>query len=211
MLTWRKDFAPPSLPKGNTGLTVAWRIFAGAVPVGPEALALLIRCGALDFTGRARPALFLEADLENLVSGTAELFAALVPDWQPTDYSERRRLLEEWQLLGFVVGPPLLSLFASRLPADRVDSQNLHRHIGRRMRIVGLAAAGRTAQTEDGRTVHFFTLDDGHGLIDVSLFEGSRLPVGSLSLGPYQAFGLVEQWHGVIALRADRLELLAMP
>src|SRR5262249_31584403 len=32
---------------------------------GPEALATLIRCGALDFTGRSRPALALEARLQD--------------------------------------------------------------------------------------------------------------------------------------------------
>src|SRR6202011_1514346 len=37
--------------------------FRRRVQPGPETLAALIRCGALDFTGRPRPALFLEAEL----------------------------------------------------------------------------------------------------------------------------------------------------
>ena len=94
---------------------------------GPEALALLIRCGALDFTGQTRPALFLEADLEGLISATGELFAALVPDWQPSDYSERRRLLEEWQLLGWIAGPSLLSLFCCEHAAQASAARPLAR------------------------------------------------------------------------------------
>src|SRR5260370_32126729 len=39
------------------------------VDPGPAALATLIRCGALDFTGRNRPDLFLEIDLEPLMGG----------------------------------------------------------------------------------------------------------------------------------------------
>ena len=43
--------------------------FCRRVAPGPEALAALIRCGALDFTGRNRPTLFLEADLRARAEG----------------------------------------------------------------------------------------------------------------------------------------------
>src|SRR5207244_8301779 len=52
--------------------------------LGPEALAVLIRCGALDFTGRSRPALVLEADLQDRRASGPELFPASPADaWAP--------------------------------------------------------------------------------------------------------------------------------
>src|SRR5205807_1725074 len=82
------------------------------VHLGPEALAVLIRCGALDFTGRSRPALVLEADLQDRRVSGPELFPASPADeWAPPDDPPLRRWRDEWQLLGFVMGPPLFSLF----------------------------------------------------------------------------------------------------
>ena len=37
------------------------------------------------------------------------LFASPDEEWAPTDYAAKRRLWDEWSLLGFVVGPPLLA------------------------------------------------------------------------------------------------------
>src|SRR5205807_3784757 len=46
--------------------------FRRRVNPGPEALTLRIRCGALDFTEKTRPALFLEADLEKVAARTGD-------------------------------------------------------------------------------------------------------------------------------------------
>src|SRR5262249_24340828 len=46
--------------------------FRRRVAPGPEALALLIRCGALDFTGQPRPALFLASDLQDRTDGLGD-------------------------------------------------------------------------------------------------------------------------------------------
>ena len=54
---------------------------------GPEALATLIRCGALDFTGRNRPALFLEADLLDHAAAAGALFDDIGDlTWIPGNY-----------------------------------------------------------------------------------------------------------------------------
>jgi DNA-directed DNA polymerase III PolC len=162
--------------------------FRHRVRPGPEALALLIGCGALDFTGRPRPALFLEADLQGRVRRTqAELFAAGPADWFPNDYDEARRLLDERRLLGFVVGPPLMSLFRPRLPRHLVTSRDLPRYVGRRVHVAGLTATARHALTAQGRPMQFVTLEDEWGLIEVTLFPGA---------------GTVEERYGVLTLNA---------
>jgi DNA-directed DNA polymerase III PolC len=174
---------------------------------GPEALALLIRCGAFDFTGQSRPALFLEADLQE-PDGGAELFAR-APDWSPADYGERRRLRDEWELLGFVAGPPLMSLFREGLPPGLVSSRDLAAHVGRRVRVAGLVATARDVLTRAGQVMRFVTLEDEGGFVEVTLFPDTCPPGTHLALGPYLATGVVEDQFGVVTLTAHRFELLA--
>jgi DNA polymerase III alpha subunit len=110
--------------------------FRRRVDPAPEALASLIRCGALDFTGRHRSGLFLEAALQDHAVGWKD---ALFDDigelkWQPNNYAGPRRRSDEWQLLGFVPDVQMLTLFRARLPTDAVRSVDLPKYRGRRNR-----------------------------------------------------------------------------
>jgi DNA-directed DNA polymerase III PolC len=176
----------------------------------PEALATLIRAGALDFTGQNRPALFLEADLQDHAAGWQD---ALFDDigtlpWVPADYALDRRRRDEWQLLGFVADVPMLSLFRPRLPANLVRSVDFPRHRGRRVRTAGLVATGRFAHTERGVEMQFITLEDEWGLMEVTVFPGTCRLVTHLTLGPYLATGVVEEQFGVFTMTAESLELI---
>jgi DNA polymerase III alpha subunit len=176
---------------------------------GPEALGLLIRCGALDFTGQTRPALFLETDLQEKEQGTGTVpslpyIASSLPleGWSPTEYHRERRLWDEWELLGFVVGPRLMSLFRPRLPKDLTTSRELPDHMGRLVRVAGLVATARHTPTADGRTMQFVSLEDEWGLVDVTLFPGTCPPHPYLTLGPYLVTGVVEEQYGVLTVTA---------
>jgi DNA polymerase III alpha subunit len=180
------------------------------VHLGPEALALLIRCGALDFIGQPRPALFLEAELQDR---TDCLTGRLFPDepdlgWTPADYEQARRWQDEWDLLGFIVGPPLLSLFRAQLPKDLVPSRELAAHRGRSVRVAGVVATARHTPLADGRTMQFVTLEDEEGLIEVTLFPDVCPPVAYLQLGPYLVTGTVEDHYGVIGVTARTFQLM---
>ncbi len=126
--------------------------------------------------------------------------------WSPTDYDAGRRLRDEWELLGFVVGPRLLSLFRPGLPGDLVTSRELPDHRGRLVRVAGLVATARHTPTADGRTMQFVTLEDEWGLIEVTLFPGTCPPVAYLTLGPYLVTGVVEEQYGVLTVTARRFE-----
>jgi DNA-directed DNA polymerase III PolC len=178
---------------------------------GPEALAVLIRCGALDCLGPSRPALFLEAELQD--KETTPLLVTLSPchpvtlssSWRPPDYATGRRLRDEWQILGFVTGPPLMALFRERLPGGLITSRELADHVGRRVRLAGLVAAGRHTPTRDGRPMQFVTLEDEWGLIEAALFPGHCPPVSYLTLGPYLLTGVVERQHDVLTVTAEKM------
>jgi DNA-directed DNA polymerase III PolC len=185
--------------------------FRRRVAPGPEALAVLIRCGALDFTGEARPALFLDADLQDsdrahAVLGPLPLPPCPAEEWTPTDYEAERRWRDEWELLGFVVGPPLFALLRQGLPAGLVTSRQLPDLVGRRVRVAGVVAAGRHAPTSDGRTMQFVSLEDEWGLMEVTLFPDLCTSVAYLALGPYIVTGLVEEQYGVIGVTAERMD-----
>jgi DNA polymerase III alpha subunit len=182
--------------------------FRRRVPSGPETLALLIRGGALDFTGLPRPALFLEADLHDRTGNLgAELFPCeLARDWTPADYATVRRLRDEWELLGFVVGPPMMSLFRSRPPAGQITSRDLAANLNKRVQLSGLVATARHTPTSDGRDMQFITLEDEWGLIEVTLFPGTCQPVAYLTLGPYTVTGRVEEQYGVLTLTAEKFD-----
>jgi DNA polymerase-3 subunit alpha len=189
--------------------------FRRRVTPGAEALAILIRCGALDFTGRTRPALFLEADLQDRSQesgvrsqGSGCLFSdswLLTPDscnWSPPDYSPEQRLRDEWALLGFVLGPPLMALFRPQLPSGLITSPAIPAHLGRTVSLAGMTATARQARTSDGRDMQFLTLEDEWGLVEVTLFAGTCPQLIALGLGPYLATGRVEDHLGVLALNA---------
>jgi DNA-directed DNA polymerase III PolC len=179
--------------------------FRRRVQPGPEALAVLIRCGALDFTGQPRPVLFLEADLaERTARPGPELFDTSIMDWSPNDYATARRWHDEWGLLGFVVGPPLMALFRPKLPRDLATSRDLPDHVGRRIAVAGVTATARHTLTSQGRPMQFVTLEDEWGLIEVTLFPGVCPPGPYLTLGPYIAHGTVEEHYGVLSLAAQR-------
>jgi DNA polymerase-3 subunit alpha/error-prone DNA polymerase len=180
---------------------------------GPEALATLIRCGALDFTGQSRPALFLEAELwaRSGLTGVGPLFPGPAgpgptAGWAPADYPQERRWRDEWQLLGFLVGPPLLSLFRPTLPAGLCTSRDLAANLGKWVRVAGVVATARTSRSQDGRDMQFITLEDEGGLIEVTLFPGTCPLMAHLDVGPYLAAGVVDDHLGVLSVTARRFE-----
>ncbi|HVS34382.1 MAG TPA: DNA polymerase III subunit alpha, partial [Gemmataceae bacterium] len=185
--------------------------FRRRIRPGPEALDLLVRCGALDFTGRPRPALFLEADLQDRIKAKGPELLPCRPadDWSPPDYDDLRRLRDEWSLLGFVVGPPLFSLF--RKPRPRAGppfilSNQLPEYRGRLVRLRGVVATARRAQTRKGGLVQFISLEDEYGLAETSLFPGECPAVPYLTMGPYTVTGTVEEQYGVFTITARGFE-----
>jgi DNA-directed DNA polymerase III PolC len=183
--------------------------FRRRVAIGPEALAILIQAGAFDFTEQTRPALLAEAEL-NGAAVEPPLFAgsdAWPYDWAPSDYSTTRRWREEWARLGFLVGPPLMSLFRPSLPAELADSRSLASRVGQTIRLAGLVAASRHTPTQQGKEMQFVTLEDEWGLVEVTLFPGICPPVAYLEMGPYLVEGTVEDHYGAITVRASRFHV----
>ncbi len=183
--------------------------FRRRVRPGPETLAALVRCGALDFTNRPRPALLLEADLQDQIrpKGPELLPCRPADDWSPPDYDQLRRLRDEWAAFGFIVGPPLMSLCRRLAPPVKgpplIASNQVADYLGRMVRVEGLVAAARRVHTKDGWPLQFITLEDEQGLTETTLFPDECRAIPYLTMGPYTATGVIEEQYGVCTLTAQ--------
>jgi len=171
-------------------------------------LALLVRAGAFDFTGRGRELLLREAEvvrygrLPAWWPGRDEDEPEPFPlDDLPCAYAPVPQWRYEWELLGYVCGPPLLHLLRGSLPADLVDSRGLPTLAGRVVRLAGLVAARKEAG--EGEPARCLTLEDEWGLVEVITQPGGDLA----QAGPVVVVeGKVEDRHGVPVVVASRLE-----
>jgi DNA polymerase III alpha subunit len=128
------------------------------------------------------------------------------PAWAPADYTSWKRLHDEWDVLGFVVGPPMMALFRPSLPRALQTSRDLAGHVGKPIRLAGLVATARLTPMADGRTMQFITLEDEWGQVDVTLFPGTCPPLPYLTLGPYLVRGVVEEQYDVLTVTAQSLQ-----
>jgi len=182
--------------------------------LGRQEARAMIQCGAFDFTRRSRPALMMELNLFlSLRPHRRDDGGRLLPA-RPTipdcidDYPPRRKRAEEWRILGLSVGDhPLAAYRAALAGLVDADSRLLPARVGRRVRIAGVLEAQRTAQTADGQTMLFATLDDEHGLFEAVCFPAVFAATGPLArYGPWLVTGKVEEQFGTITIAAEAIE-----
>jgi DNA polymerase III alpha subunit len=176
--------------------------FRKRVTIKAAALALLIRAGAFDFTGRSRAALLREADAGKGCPPPPRQdaepwpFGGLPPDRSPLAGNWR----DEWEVLGFLPGPALMSLVRACVPAGLPDSRTLHDRVGERVRLAGLVAAPERPGADRRRV----TLEDEWGPVDADV-GGDDADLGAL--GPVAlAEGDVQERHRIPMLEDAKLE-----
>jgi DNA-directed DNA polymerase III PolC len=169
-------------------------------------LALLIRCGALDFTGRGRQALLREADVALLGRMPLRWREEVFEPWPLADLLSGHALAwpwqAEWELLGFCTGPPLLALVRPLLSPSLVDSRALAELAGKRVRLAGLLSSVK--ESAEGEVMRL-TLEDEWGMVEIftaAQAEPDRAALGSVVVAEGQA----EDLYGAPALATARLE-----
>ncbi len=183
--------------------------FLRRVRLSDEAVRSLVLCGAFDFTGRRRPTLMIELNLFDKLhpdhhdDGQLPLLSAgpTIPN-VPDDYQASRKYSDERRILGLSVREHVMEHYRGRLAGlIDADSTTLTERIGRRVRVAGVLEAARKTPTRNGRDMMFLTLDDGRGLLEVSVPpDASRRLDG---YGPYLVVGAVEDHYGAITVSAD--------
>mgnify|MGYP003861802199 CR=1 FL=1 len=140
-----------------------------------------------------------------------------LPDADLPDFSPWERALYEYQTLGFFLTAHPLALWRERLrAAGYVDSRQLGAlPAGARVRVAGLAVRPHRPPTRSGRTVVFLSLEDEHGLIDVTVFEDLYQKCGALlfsgAIPPLAVEGRVARRGGAVSLTAEAVAPLLPP
>lgn len=165
----------------------------------------LVLCGALDALAPPDPATgrpSRRALLWSLASDNGD--APPLPDFPPAE-----RLLREYEVLGFFPGTHPLELCRERLrAAGCVGSWEVGElPAGARVRVAGLAVRPHRPPTRSGRTVVFLSLEDEHGLIDITIFEDLYQKCGALlfsgAIPPLSVEGRVTRRGGGVSLTAE--------
>jgi error-prone DNA polymerase len=194
--------------------------FIGRSGIGLEQAIILIRCGALRFTGRSKKQLLW--DVHGLIGGKsrpandAELFHIgakhyIMPDLQNTKLEDAYHELE---LLGF---PLSLSMFDLLQTSYRgaLRTKDLIRHLGQTVKMVGLYVCEKTVHTKNNKKMWFGTFLDPEGnFFDTTHFPNSTPSYPFRGMGCYLILGKVVEDFGfpsIEVIRFAKLPILGNP
>jgi DNA polymerase III alpha subunit len=148
--------------------------FIERIKPGLEQLNILIRIGALRFTGKNKKELLWQANFlqkKNLTHNASGLFYEAPVEFNlpalkqhPLDDS-----LDEIELLGF----PASNVFelVDDDPGEYVDAKDLHLHVGREVAVLGYLVTSKPVRTVTGQTMFFHTfLDAKNDWLDTVFF-----------------------------------------
>jgi len=169
--------------------------FLRRVSVERDEIEALIKCGAFDEVGEERtkrPALLWQLNLmrssalpSSSFPGNAEMLFpdALVPTspaaiaTPAADYTRAQRLAYEQEILEVCVSGHPLDLVSRN---GEAWSNELDRHRGRRVSLLGWVVTFRHVGTKDYRNMMFVTLEDQRGLYEAVLFPEAYERYGGL-------------------------------
>jgi len=164
--------------------------FLARTKLSKPSLRNLVHCGALDWTGLPRPQMLMYARAKGI--GVPAI----------RDFSEEEKFSRELEILGLSARRHILSYLA---PPRDFDSRALEASAGKRVRLLGIMATSRIAETARSEPMEFVTMEDEHGLFEVVLFpqvfRRCRAYIGTL--GPYEVVGKVESRYDVTAVTAE--------
>lgn len=186
--------------------------FARRTGAALEQLVILIRTGALRFTGTGKKALLWEAHL--LLSSDKRTAAAAGPALfesfstkpvlPPLETSPVEDLYDEMELIGFAVSGSLFDLARSGYRGD-VMAADLLQHEGKTVRMVGDFVTEKTVRTKRGDYMKFGTFFDAEGaFFDTVHFPQTLQRYALRGAGVYLIEGKVVVEFGCPSLEVTR-------
>ena len=178
----------------------------------------LIRVGAFDCFQLTQPqSLYALDDIFGAVrrGSQADLFAAnslldarqLAPH-DLTDYNLAQKCLNELELLGYMLSGDVLEILQLH-PGARgaVPAREVHRHVGRRIKLFGKEVTERMHRVERGEPMMFLTLEDKTESVDVILWPEvfERYADVVAGPGPFEVWGRVTEDWDTYTLEADTI------
>lgn len=182
------------------------------VPLHPEHLRLLIRVGALRFTGHAKPHLLWEMLLYQQgakPAPTSGLFpreerSAAMPELTVHGATDA---FDELELLGYPISDPYRLL--AEWPLDTIAAADMAHHCGQRVRMLGYVVHVKPATTKTGERMEFGCYMDRHGrLWDGVHFPDVALRYPILGRGIHLLTGRIEEEFGHYSMQVEMAERL---
>ncbi len=175
-----------------------------------EQLFLLVRSGALRFTGKTKPQLLWEAlSLQkNTKTGTA---AALFPAEQkefglpPLQTTPLEDAYDEIELLGFPVTLGWFDLLQTGFRGE-TGAKEMNRFAGKRVRMLGLLVTVKYVRTRRNEMMHFATFLDNRGeMFDTVHFPTVLKKYPFRGHGIYLLLGKVTEEFGYATLEVEKM------
>ncbi|MCW8129957.1 MAG: DNA polymerase III subunit alpha [Planctomycetota bacterium] len=131
--------------------------------------------------------------------------------------TERERLRDEYEVLGFLCDRHPVALFERELERlQPVKARDLPHHAGKCVRMAGWLITGKVVHTKHGEPMEFLTFEDETGLIETTFFP--RVYARFCDLlgqgGPFVFTGSAEEEFGAVTVvvgRVERLKLVRDP
>jgi DNA-directed DNA polymerase III PolC len=183
---------------------------------GLEQLKILIRAGALRFTGKNRKQLMWEAhwlvNSKKPEPATTKLFRE-----QPKDYtlpalecSETEDAYEQMELLGFPLCSPFKLLPENCMPPNPILAKHLQHLSGKKICIAGYLVTIKPTRTTQGKEMNFGTWLDTEGhFFDSMHFPESLRKWPFKGRGIYRICGVVTDDFGVLSVDVVTMEKMA--
>ncbi|MBN3034107.1 MAG: DNA polymerase III subunit alpha [Bacteroidales bacterium] len=189
--------------------------FAQRVPVGPEQMTILIRSGALRFTGKTKAALLWEGRMmlrpvTGTVSVRQELFHEPARRFALPELEQGliEDAYDEMELIGFPVSLTWFDLLETAFRGD-VTARDMIRHVGKTVRMVGRLVTIKYVRTVKKEWMHFGTFIDAEGaFFDTVHFPASLKSYPFRGQGTYLIGGRITGEFGHPSLTADKLAKL---
>ncbi|MCB9232839.1 MAG: DNA polymerase III subunit alpha [Bacteroidia bacterium] len=185
------------------------------VPVGLEQLVILIRIGALRFTGLSKKALLWRAHLAFAATPDRKQSTVLFAP-PPSQFSlpnlpddELEDIYDQVEILGYPIVSPF-SLLAEA-PARALAAKAMIRYLNQQVIMVGYLVTTKHVRTSNGKSMFFGNfLDRGGAMFDTvhfpNSFEGNPFVGG----GIYELVGKIVEDFGVPALEVSKMRRLSL-
>ncbi|NLO51277.1 MAG: DNA polymerase III subunit alpha [Bacteroidales bacterium] len=194
--------------------------FVTRVHPGIEQMILLIRTGALRFTGNTKSRLLWEAHLffgkrkNEVIQNTLFKVSGKQFTLPQLDHSSVEDAYDEIELIGFPVTITYFDLLKTNFRGE-IKAREMLIHVGKTVRMLGQLVTRKYVKTVRGEIMHFGTFIDDEGeFFDTTHFPNSLRQYNFQGYGVYLILGKVEEefgFPGLVVQKMARLPVVEDP
>ncbi len=198
------------------GLYISFGDFIQRTAIGKEQLNILIRIGALRFTGQPKKSLLWQKNLhlenrEPVLKGLPALEGPTLENAElpPLEDSPHEKAFEELDLLGFPIENPF-NLLQTNFRGEIMANDMIH-HIGKTVRMVGYYVTRKNVKTVNEKLMNFGCFLDVNGnFFDTAHFPAVVKKYPFQGLGCYLLLGKIVEEFGYPTMEIQKMAKLPM-